>query len=282
MHSRPFGNGSVPVSEIGLGTWQLGGTEWGEVSDAQALNTLRAAADAGVTFLDTADIYGMGRSETLIGWFLKERPDRDRFFIATKLGRRPDPGWPRNFTRETIFQHTEDSLARLGVHAIDLTQTHCVPLVELAGAAACSSISASCSVKARLRRSARASSRWTTPCSVSNKKAWRRCKSSSTSSAKSQSTCSSKKPGRKASRLSFGCRWPAGCFRASSRPKPRSARRTIGISTATARRSTSAETFAGLPYEKALELIEVIRPLVPEGMTMAQFALRWCLGLRRK
>ena len=93
---------------------------------------LRAAADAGVTFFDTADIYGQGRSETLIGRFLRERPDRDRFFIATKLGRSPQPGWPENFTRRAIFEHTESSLRRLGVEALDLTQTHCIPTEHLA------------------------------------------------------------------------------------------------------------------------------------------------------
>ena len=73
MHTRPFSTLGREVSEIGIGTWQLSGKEWGEVSDEQALDTLRAAADAGVTFIDTADIYGIGRSESIIGRFLKER-----------------------------------------------------------------------------------------------------------------------------------------------------------------------------------------------------------------
>ena len=105
--------------------------EWGEVSEEQALETLRAAADAGVTFIDTADIYGLGRSESLIGRFLKGRPDRGRFFIASKLGLNPKPGWPKNFTKETIFAHTEDSLGRLGVDVLDLMQTHCIPTAWL-------------------------------------------------------------------------------------------------------------------------------------------------------
>ncbi len=123
MHSRPFGKTGLQVSEIGLGTWQLGGTEWGALPDQQALETLRAAAEAGVTFVDTADIYGMGRSESLIGQFLKER-QRERFFLATKFGLNPNPGWPENFTRAGVIKHTEDSLRRLGVEAVDLTQAH--------------------------------------------------------------------------------------------------------------------------------------------------------------
>ncbi len=131
MHYRKFAASPKEVAEIGLGTWQLGGTEWGDVSDDQALETLRAAAAEGVTFLDTADIYGGGRSEELIGRFLREQGDRNRFFLATKFGRRPDPGWPDNFLPETVRRHIDDSLGRLGVEQIDLVQTHCVPLEHL-------------------------------------------------------------------------------------------------------------------------------------------------------
>src|SRR5690606_18044842 len=72
-------------------------------------------------------VYGDGRSELLIGRFLKETGERDRFFIATKLGRFSDPGWPANFTRAAIRAHTEASLRRLQIDALDLTQLHCVP-----------------------------------------------------------------------------------------------------------------------------------------------------------
>src|SRR5581483_12023546 len=118
-----------------LGTWQLGGTEWGAITDAEAISTLSAAADEGITFLDTADIYGQGRSEALVGQFLKQRADRDRFFVATKLGRSSEPGWPENFTLPAMRQHTEGSLARLGVDALDLTQTHCIPPEQMASGA---------------------------------------------------------------------------------------------------------------------------------------------------
>ena len=127
MNTREFSATGKQVSEVGIGTWQLGGSEWGDVPDDQALTALQAAADAGITFIDTADIYGLGRSETLIGKFLQQRPDRDRFFIATKLGRHPEPGWPDNFSKQAIIDHTDASLRRLGVDVIDLTQTHCIP-----------------------------------------------------------------------------------------------------------------------------------------------------------
>ncbi|MEZ6094962.1 MAG: aldo/keto reductase [Pirellulaceae bacterium] len=128
MNSRSFVSLNRDVSEVGLGTWQLGGAEWGDVSEDKAIEILNAAADSGVTFFDTADIYGHRRSESLIGKFLNSRTDRDRFFIATKLGRSPKPGWPENFTQQTIRQHTEQSLERLGVDSLDLTQTHCIPV----------------------------------------------------------------------------------------------------------------------------------------------------------
>ena len=115
MKNRCFPGLQREVSEIGLGTWQLGGTEWGDVPEDQALATLEAGADSGINFLDTADIYGLGRSETLIGKFLTGRPDREKFVVATKLGRHPDPGWPENFTRDAVFRHTEQSLRRLGL-----------------------------------------------------------------------------------------------------------------------------------------------------------------------
>lgn len=127
MRQRRFYELDRDVSEIGLGTWQLGGTEWGDVTEQQALDTLNAAADAGVNLIDTADIYGLGRSESLIGKFLKQRSDRDQFTVITKFGRGPEPGWPRNFARKNVIEHTENSIKRLGVEALDLTQTHCIP-----------------------------------------------------------------------------------------------------------------------------------------------------------
>src|SRR3954447_20597241 len=118
MHHRRFANTRIEVSEVGLGCWQLGGADWGDVSDEKAFEILRASVENGVTFLDTADVYGKGRSESLIGRFLKsEKPKK--LFIATKLGRFPEPGWPGNFSAEWFRKHTEASLKRLGVEALD-------------------------------------------------------------------------------------------------------------------------------------------------------------------
>lgn len=125
METRLLGKTSRAVTVIGQGCWQFGG-DWGNVSDDDALAVLRAAADAGVTFFDTADVYGDGHSEELVGQFLKERPD-ESFFVATKLGRRADPLAPESFTRENLRAWTERSRRNLGVDVIDLTQFHCPP-----------------------------------------------------------------------------------------------------------------------------------------------------------
>ncbi len=112
---------------MGLGCWQLG-ADWGEVAEDDALAVLAAAADAGVTFFDTADVYGDGRSETLIGRFLRERPaGADRITVATKMGRRADPHVAGAYTLDAFRAWTDRSRANLGVDTLDLVQLHCPP-----------------------------------------------------------------------------------------------------------------------------------------------------------
>lgn len=129
MNFRAFNKTGFNASEIGLGTWQLGGTEWGDVDERQAADVLRAATDSGVNFFDTADVYGTGRSEEIIGKFLKNHAGE--IFVATKLGRFPQPGGAAKFSLPTMRTHTEASLRRLGVESLDLTQLHCVPMEVL-------------------------------------------------------------------------------------------------------------------------------------------------------
>lgn len=129
MNYRQLGNFGPTVSEIGLGCWQLGGGDWGEVSDERALAILRASIEAEVRLLDTADVYGLGRSESLIGRYVRESGVRP--FIATKLGRFPHPGGADNFSLATFRGHIDASLKRLGVDHLDLLQLHCVPTALL-------------------------------------------------------------------------------------------------------------------------------------------------------
>ncbi|MFD6416180.1 aldo/keto reductase [Streptomyces sp. NPDC060194] len=112
------------VSVIGLGTWQLG-ADWGDVHEKDALAVLDSAVDSGVTFFDTADVYGDGRSEQLIGRFLKERPDAD-VFVATKMGRREDQV-PENYSATNFRLWNDRSRRNLGVDTLDLVQLHCPP-----------------------------------------------------------------------------------------------------------------------------------------------------------
>src|SRR5215203_1424675 len=113
------------VSEISLGTWALGG-EWGTVGEDDAYAALNRAVDLGVNFLDTADVYGDGRSEKLIGRLLKDRP-QDDIFVATKAGRRLDPHTAEGYDYENLSNFVERSLKKLGVEALDLLQLHCPP-----------------------------------------------------------------------------------------------------------------------------------------------------------
>ncbi|GAB6167250.1 aldo/keto reductase [Thermostilla marina] len=276
MKYRTFQAGNVPVSEIGIGTWQLGGTEWGDVPEDAALDTLRAAADAGITFIDTADIYGMGRSETLIGRFLKERSDRDRFFVATKLGLRPDPGRPHNFERKWVFQHTEDSLRRLGVDALDLTQTHSLPLEVMRDTG----------LFDHLRELKAQGKIKNFGASVESMDEALFCLDvEGLASLQIIFNIFRQKPidvlfeKAKAKGVGLIVRLPlasgllAGKFTRDTQFAPNDHRNF----NRNGEKFNVGETFAGLPFEKGLELVEEIRPLVPPNMTMAQFALRWCL-----
>ena len=124
MEERILGNTGRAVSVVGLGTWQLG-ADWGEVEDSAALAVLDAAARSGVTFLDTADVYGDGRSERLIGRFLASNPGLT-MMVATKMGRRVALD-PALYTLDNFRAWTDRSRANLGVDTLDLVQLHTPP-----------------------------------------------------------------------------------------------------------------------------------------------------------
>lgn len=129
MNYRSFRN--YRVSEIGLGTWQLGSADWGVIDDEKAFAILQAFVDAGGNFIDTADVYGMGISEATIGRFLKTTGKE--LYVATKLGRRHDGanGWPQNFSYAAMREQAESSLKNLGVEQLFLEQLHCIPTDEM-------------------------------------------------------------------------------------------------------------------------------------------------------
>jgi aryl-alcohol dehydrogenase-like predicted oxidoreductase len=125
LEYRDLGQTGMHVSEISLGTWAFGG-DWGTVSEDDAYAALDRAVDLGVNFLDTADVYGDGRSEKLIGRLLKDRPN-DEILVATKAGRRLDPHTPEGYVYDNLSAFVERSLQNLGVEALDLLQLHCPP-----------------------------------------------------------------------------------------------------------------------------------------------------------
>ncbi|MEV8405797.1 aldo/keto reductase [Streptomyces niveus] len=124
MDKRVLGRTGREASVVGLGTWQLG-ADWGDVVEADAFAVLDAALESGVTIFDTADVYGDGRSEQLIGRFLKNRPDAG-VFVATKMGRRAEQR-PENYSLDNFRAWTDRSRANLGVDTLDLVQLHCPP-----------------------------------------------------------------------------------------------------------------------------------------------------------
>ncbi len=277
MNTRIFGRTGRSVGEVGLGTWQLG-AGWGDVTEEVAMATMRAAWDAGTTLFDTADVYGMGRAETLIGKFLAETPSArgGGLYVATKLGRFSPPGWPENFSRAGIRLHTEASLKRLGVEALDLTQLHCVPFEVVKRG----------EVFEHLRELKREGKIRDFGVSVESMEEADFCVRTEGVAAlqiifsifrqKPIHTLFAEAKARKVAllvrlplasgllggKMTKGTTFPANDHRNFNRD---------------GQQFNVGETFAGLPFEKGVELADALKPLVPTGQTMSELALRWCL-----
>jgi aryl-alcohol dehydrogenase-like predicted oxidoreductase len=125
MNYRPLGRTGMNVSEISFGAWAIGGA-WGQVDDEQSLAALNRAVDLGTNFIDTADVYGDGRSERLIAQLKKQRPN-DTIYVATKAGRRLDPHTADGYNYDNLRAFVERSLQNLELDSLDLVQLHCPP-----------------------------------------------------------------------------------------------------------------------------------------------------------
>lgn len=125
METRVLGRTGRPVSVIGQGCWQLG-ADWGDVAEDDAMGILRTALEEGVTFFDTADVYGDGRSERLVGRLLAENPDAG-IVVATKMGRRANPHVAEAYTLDAFRAWNDRSRENLGMDTLDLVQLHCPP-----------------------------------------------------------------------------------------------------------------------------------------------------------
>ncbi|MFS8101083.1 aldo/keto reductase [Lentzea alba] len=271
MEKRIAGRLNRQVGVVGLGCWQLG-ADWGEVDESEALALLHAAADTGVDFLDTADVYGDGRSETLVGKFLKER--EDDVFVATKMGRRLPAQTTEGYNRENFLAWNDRSRRNLGVDTLDLVQLHCPPtpvysrdevfdtldeMVEQQRIAAYGvSVEKVEEALAAIRRPHVASVQI-----ILNAFRLKPLEEVLPAAAEAGVAIIARVP--LASGLLTGKYDKATTFGADDHRNYNRNGEAFDV----------GETFSGVPYEVGLEAVERLRPLVPEGATMAQFALRW-------
>jgi aryl-alcohol dehydrogenase-like predicted oxidoreductase len=273
MQYRTLGKTGFRVSDISFGAWAIGGS-WGAVDDKESLAALNKAADCGVNFIDTADVYGMGRSERLLTQFKRDR--KQDIVIATKAGRKLPAQVVEGYTRENLTQWVDESLKNLAVDALDLLQLHCPPtalyyrpevfgyLDDLVAAG-------------KLRHYG-----------VSVERVEEALKAI-------------EYPGVKTVQIIFNCfrLRPAALFFEQALKKQMGILARVplasGLLTGKLGRDSrfadddhrafnrhgeafdKGETFSGVDYETALEAVEEIRRLAPQGASMAQFALRWIL-----
>jgi aryl-alcohol dehydrogenase-like predicted oxidoreductase len=273
MEQRTFGPTGRKVGIVGLGAWQLG-ADWGEVAEEDALAVLDAALDGGVTFVDTADVYGDGRSERLVGRALRERSAAAPF-VATKMGRRVEQR-PELYTRERFLEWNERSRANLGVDTIDLVQLHCPPpevydddavfdaldeLVERGHVAYYGvSVETEAEALAAIARPRVASVQIVF--NLLRRKPLERVL-----------------PAAREAGVAIIARVPLASGLLSGRYD---ATTTFGADDHRSfnRRGEAfdvGETFAGVPFETGLDAVEELRPLVAPDVTLAQLALRWIL-----
>ncbi len=274
LSTRTFGRTGRDVTGIGFGAWAIGGT-WGEVTEDDAKATLHAALDAGVTFLDTADVYGDGRSERLIRDVLNDRGG-DRPFVATKAGRRLDPHVAEAYTPEAIEGFLDRSLTNLGTDCVDLLQLHCPPTEVYSNADFFGALGGLVQ-KGKIRHLGvsvetvdEALTAIQYPNVVSVQMIFNIFR---------QKPIEAFFPAAKARDVAIIARVPlaSGLLTGKMRPDTHFAADDHRSFNRNGEAFDMGETFSGVPYDVALEAVEEIRPLVPEGATMAAFALRWIL-----
>ena len=274
MQTTPFGRTGRTTTRIGFGAWAIGGT-WGEVTVEDAKATLHAALDAGMTFIDTADVYGDGRSERIIREVLAERRG-ERPFVATKAGRRLSPHVASGYTGANIEAFIDRSLTNLGVERLDLVQLHCPPTPVYSDPGIYAAMEA---IKAKGKIADYGVSVETV------EEAREAIRHSGVVSVQIIYNLFRQKPAEvffaeaKARDVAVIARVPlasgllTGKMSAASTFAPDDHRSFNRNGEA----FDKGETFSGVPFDVALAAVEELRPLVPEGATMAAFALRWIL-----
>jgi aryl-alcohol dehydrogenase-like predicted oxidoreductase len=274
MERRALYAGGPEVGDVGLGCWQLGG-DWGAVSDETAVGVLRAAGASGTTFFDTADVYGDGRSESAIGRFLASGDAPQDAVVATKMGRRA-PLDPAEYTLENFRAWTQRSRENLGVETLDLVQLHCPPtevyyrpevfaaLRELVEEGAIRRFGVSVE-KVEEGLIALEHEGLATIQVIFNPFRQRPAERLLTEAAARGVGIIARVP--LASGLLSGRYTRETTFAADDHRRFNRHGEAFDV----------GETFAGVPFEAGLEAVEELRPLVPDGATMAQLAVRWIL-----
>jgi len=272
MHQRVFPKDKEFVSEVGLGCWQIGGN-WGDVSDSDAQHILTTAVDQGINMFDTADVYGDGRSERIIGSFLKNA--RTDIFVATKVGRASM--YPDQYSEKEMRACIEASLSRLQVEALDLVQLHCIPF-EVLKAGEVWEWLRQFQVEGKIKRFG---------ASVESMEEGNWCIENVPELYSLQIIFNlfRQKPihtlfeSAKAEQVGILARVPLASGLLSGKFKSDTS---FGDSDHRNFNKDGAafnvgETFAGIPYDKGLELVEEVRNFVPPEIAMATWALRWIL-----
>ncbi|MFI7642404.1 aldo/keto reductase [Nonomuraea sp. NPDC049400] len=271
MEKRTLGRTGRQVGIVGLGAWQLG-ADWGQVTEDDAVATLSAAVDAGVTFIDTADVYGDGRSEQIVGRFAKGRPE---LTVASKMGRRLEQ-LPSNYVMSNFRAWNERSRRNLGVDTIDLVQLHCPPTAVYSTDAVFDALD---TLVAEQKIAAYGVSVET-------------CEEALTAIARPGvasvqiilnafrlKPLEQVLPAARAAGVGIIARVPLASGLLSGRYDEHT---TFGPDDhRNYNRQGEAfdvgETFSGVDFGTGLEAVRRLAPLVPPGVTMAQFALRWIL-----
>jgi aryl-alcohol dehydrogenase-like predicted oxidoreductase len=275
MEKRTLGRTGRNVGVIGLGAWQLG-ADWGQVDEADALATLEAALEAGVDFIDTADVYGDGRSEQIIAKLLRGHASAvaaGELTVATKMGRRMAQE-PENYNAANFRAWTDRSRHNLGVDRLDLVQLHCPPDAVFAGdevfdaldALVADEAIAAYGVSVETCEQALSAIRRPHVASVQIiLNAFRLKPLEQVLPAAREAGVGIIARVPLASGLLSGRYTAATVFGADDHRNYNRHGEAFDV----------GETFSGVDYETGLEAVERLRPLVPEGATLAQFALRW-------
>lgn len=275
MQYRSFGRTGWNVSEMGFGAWAIGGDAWGKTDDTEAINALHRAIELGVNFIDTADVYGGGHSEQLIAQVRKAYPEK-QLIIATKAGRRLNPHTPEGYNRANLTSFVERSLSNLGTEALDLLQLHCPPtpvydMPEVFG------VLDDLVQQGKIRYYG-----------VSVETVAEALKAITYPNVQSVQIIFNMfrfKPmeqffaAARERKVGIIVRVPlaSGLLTGKFKPDTQFDTKDHRNYNRYGQSFDQGETFSGVDYDAGLAAVEELRQLVPEGATMAQFALRWIL-----